>query len=413
MRAAWPQHLPMSVRISAHDWVEGGITPDDAVRDRAGLQGGGRRHDRLLVGPGQQAAKAGVRPHVPDAVRRPHPQRGRHRRPSRSARSPKPTTSTASSPPAAPTCARWRARTWPTRPGRCSRRRRSATRDVRVAAAVPVGQEPARAQPRAREGDGGASAAIAAGQANRRALIERAARDLSTCRPRRSRPGRGQPQAAGRLPGPSLRCGRSKDAVGDHHAEPARAQEPADLRFVRRAARPVRPAAATPPTCKAVVVTGAGGNFCSGGDVHEIIGPLVQLKAPELLMFTRMTGDLVKAMRACPQPIVAAIDGVCAGAGAIVAMASDLRLGTARSKTAFLFNRVGLAGCDMGACAHAAAHHRPGPRQRAAVHRPRAGRRGGRALGLLQPPVRARGAAGRGAGAGARAGAAARPSPTA
>jgi enoyl-CoA hydratase/carnithine racemase len=100
----------------------------------------------------------------------------------------------------------------------------------------------------------------------------------------------------------------------------------------------------------AVVIHGAGGNFCSGGDVHEIIGPLIRLKAPELLMFTRMTGDLVKAMRACPQPIVAAVDGVCAGAGAIVAMASDLRLGTARSKTAFLFNRVGLAGCDMGAC---------------------------------------------------------------
>jgi enoyl-CoA hydratase/carnithine racemase len=101
----------------------------------------------------------------------------------------------------------------------------------------------------------------------------------------------------------------------------------------------------------AVVVTGAGGNFCSGGDVHEIIGPLLQLPAKDLLMFTRMTGDLVKAMRACPQPIVAAVDGVCAGAGAIVAMASDLRLGTTRSKTAFLFNRVGLAGCDMGACA--------------------------------------------------------------
>jgi enoyl-CoA hydratase/carnithine racemase len=101
----------------------------------------------------------------------------------------------------------------------------------------------------------------------------------------------------------------------------------------------------------AVVVTGAGGNFCSGGDVHEIIGPLVRLEMPELLMFTRMTGDLVKTMRACPQPIVAAIDGICAGAGAIVAMASDLRFGTARSKTAFLFNRVGLAGCDMGACA--------------------------------------------------------------
>jgi enoyl-CoA hydratase/carnithine racemase len=100
-----------------------------------------------------------------------------------------------------------------------------------------------------------------------------------------------------------------------------------------------------------VVIAGAGDNFCSGGDVNEIIGPLIKLKAPELLMFTRMTGDLVKAMRACPQPIVAAIDGVCAGAGAIIAMASDLRVGTARCKTAFLFNRVGLAGCDMGACA--------------------------------------------------------------
>ena len=100
-----------------------------------------------------------------------------------------------------------------------------------------------------------------------------------------------------------------------------------------------------------VVVQGAGGNFCSGGDVHEIIGPLIQLKAPELLMFTRMTGELVKNMRHCPQPIISAVDGVCAGAGAIMAMASDMRLGTARSKTAFLFNRVGLAGCDMGACA--------------------------------------------------------------
>ena len=101
----------------------------------------------------------------------------------------------------------------------------------------------------------------------------------------------------------------------------------------------------------AVVLVGAGDNFCSGGDVHEIIGPLVKLRAPELLMFTRMTGDLVKNMRTCPQPIVAAIDGVCAGAGAIMAMASDMRLATARSKCAFLFNRVGLAGCDMGACA--------------------------------------------------------------
>ena len=105
------------------------------------------------------------------------------------------------------------------------------------------------------------------------------------------------------------------------------------------------------PELSVGIVTGAGGNFCSGGDVHEIIGPLVALKAPELLMFTRMTGELVKTMRACPQPIIAAVDGVCAGAGAIMAMASDMRLGTARSKTAFLFNRVGLAGCDMGACA--------------------------------------------------------------
>lgn len=102
---------------------------------------------------------------------------------------------------------------------------------------------------------------------------------------------------------------------------------------------------------RAIVISGAGDNFCSGGDVHEIIGPLIALPAPELLMFTRMTGDLVKAMRHCPQPIVAAVDGVCAGAGAILAMASDLRYGTARSKTAFLFARVGLAGCDMGACA--------------------------------------------------------------
>jgi enoyl-CoA hydratase/carnithine racemase len=102
---------------------------------------------------------------------------------------------------------------------------------------------------------------------------------------------------------------------------------------------------------KAVVLTGAGGNFCSGGDVHDIIGPLTTMDMGGLLEFTRMTGDLVKAMRLCPQPIIAAVDGICAGAGAILAMASDLRLGTARSKVAFLFTRVGLAGCDMGACA--------------------------------------------------------------
>ncbi len=102
---------------------------------------------------------------------------------------------------------------------------------------------------------------------------------------------------------------------------------------------------------KAIVINGAGENFCSGGDVHEIIGPLTKLDMPGLLAFTRMTGDVVKAMRACPQPIIAAVDGVCAGAGSILSLASDIRFGTARSKTAFLFTRVGLAGCDMGACA--------------------------------------------------------------
>jgi enoyl-CoA hydratase/carnithine racemase len=102
---------------------------------------------------------------------------------------------------------------------------------------------------------------------------------------------------------------------------------------------------------KAVVITGAGGNFCSGGDVHEIIGPLTRLDAAGLLAFTRMTGDLIRAIRVCPQPVIAAIDGICAGAGAAVAMACDLRFGTPRAKTAFLFVRVGLAGCDMGACA--------------------------------------------------------------
>jgi enoyl-CoA hydratase/carnithine racemase len=105
------------------------------------------------------------------------------------------------------------------------------------------------------------------------------------------------------------------------------------------------------PAVKAVVITGAQGNFCSGGDVHDIIGPLTKMDVTGLLNFTRMTGDLVKAMRACPQPIVAAVDGTCAGAGAILAMASDIRVATPRAKTSFLFVRVGLAGCDMGACA--------------------------------------------------------------
>lgn len=102
---------------------------------------------------------------------------------------------------------------------------------------------------------------------------------------------------------------------------------------------------------KVIIVTGAGGNFSSGGDVFEIIGPLVEMDTKGLTAFTRMTGELVKAMRACPQPIVAAVEGICAGAGAIIAMASDLRIAATGSKVAFLFNKVGLAGCDMGACA--------------------------------------------------------------
>ena len=100
-----------------------------------------------------------------------------------------------------------------------------------------------------------------------------------------------------------------------------------------------------------VVIAPNGGNFCSGGDVHEIIGPLVGMDMKELLRFTRMTGDLVKAMIGCGRPIISAVDGVCVGAGAIIAMASDMRIATPEASTAFLFTRVGLAGCDMGACA--------------------------------------------------------------
>ena len=134
----------------------------------------------------------------------------------------------------------------------------------------------------------------------------------------------------------------------------------------------------------AVVFLPNGGNFCSGGDVHEIISPLVSMGMKELLAFTRMTGDFVKAMLHCGKPIIAAVDGVAAGAGAIIAMASDLRLATPHAQVAFLFNRVGLAGCDMGACGIFAAHHRPGPRRGAVVHRPHHERAGRTAMGLLQ-----------------------------
>ena len=146
-------------------------------------------------------------------------------------------------------------------------------------------------------------------------------------------------------------AGHFDDGVGDDHARPAGAEEPADLRVLCRAARHCSALLARRRTFKCVVLAGAGGNFCSGGDVHEIIGPLTKMDHDGLLEFTRMTGDLVRAMRACPQPIVAAVDGVCAGAGAIIAMASDLRLAAPDAKTAFLFTRVGLSGADMGACA--------------------------------------------------------------
>ena len=139
---------------------------------------------------------------------------------------------------------------------------------------------------------------------------------------------------------------------------------------------------------KAVVVTGAGGNFSSGGDVFEIIGPLVEMDTKGLTAFTRMTGELVKAMRAAPQPIVAAVEGICAGAGAIVAMASDLRLAAPGAKVAFLFNKVGLAGCDMGACAILPRIIGQGRASELLYHRPLHERGGGRALGLLQPPRR-------------------------
>jgi len=168
------------------------------------------------------------------------------------------------------------------------------------------------------------------------------------------------------LPGESHALPRHRQALSGYRAEHFR-YEAADGVATLRLNRPERKnpltfesyaelrdlfrALALADDVHAVVLAGEGGNFCSGGDVHEIIGPLTKLDMPGLLAFTRMTGDVVKAMRACPQPIVAAIDGVCAGAGAILAMASDIRLGTARSRTAFLFNRVGLAGCDMGACA--------------------------------------------------------------
>ncbi len=146
------------------------------------------------------------------------------------------------------------------------------------------------------------------------------------------------------------------------------------------------------------MISGEAGNFCSGGDVRDIIGPLTEMDMTGLLRFTRMTGDLVKAIRSCPQPVIAAIDGVCVGAGAMIATASDLRLGTPRAKVAFLFTRVGLAGCDMGACAMLPRIVGQGRAAELLFSGPLDGCGGGRALGLLQPPRRP----GRGRGGGAR-----------
>ena len=154
-------------------------------------------------------------------------------------------------------------------------------------------------------------------------------------------------------------------------------------------------ALATADDVDAVVFTGEAGNFSSGGDVHDIIGPLTRMDMDGLLAFTRMTGDLVKAIRHCPQPVIAAVDGICAGAGAAIATACDLRLGTPRAKVAFLFTRVGLAGADMGVCAMLPRIIGQGRTAELLFTGPLDERRGGRALGLLQPAGRARGAGGR------------------
>ena len=173
--------------------------------------------------------------------------------------------------------------------------------------------------------------------------------------------------------------------VGHDHTQPARTQESADLRELRGTARPLSRAGAMPGDAKAVVITGAGGNFCSGGDVHEIIGPLTQMDMPELLAFhpdDRRSGQSDARLSAAGRSRRST--AVCAGAGAIIAMAVDLRLGTPRAKTAFLFTRVGLAGCDMGACAILPRIIGQGRASELLYHRPRHDRRGGRTLGLLQ-----------------------------
>ena len=136
---------------------------------------------------------------------------------------------------------------------------------------------------------------------------------------------------------------------------------------------------------RAVVISGAGDNFCSGGDVHEIIGPLLEMDGVGLLEFTRMTGDLVRAMRSCPLPVIAAVDGLCAGAGAAIAMAADLRVGTARSRTAFRFRPGGAGGLRHGGLRAAAPPHRTGPGNGIVVYRPLHGRRRGARDGFLQP----------------------------
>ena len=188
---------------------------------------------------------------------------------------------------------------------------------------------------------------------------------------------------------PSTSPGRSSDGVGVVTLTGAERKNPltfesyAELRDTFRAL-------AYADDVKAVVITGAEGNFCSGGDVRDIIGPLTEMDMRGLLRFTRMTGDLVKAIRGCPQPVIAAIDGVCVGAGATIATACDLRLGTPRREGRVPVHARRPRRLRHGRVRDAAADHRPGPRGRAAVHRALDGRRGGRALGLLQPPGRAR-----------------------
>ena len=186
------------------------------------------------------------------------------------------------------------------------------------------------------------------------------------------------------LPGRAFPLARGEPRR-DPHAQPPGEEEPADLRVLRGAPRPVPRCCTTARGVRAVVVDGAGGNFCSGGDVHEIIGPLTKMDEKGLLEFTRMTGDLVRAMRACPQPIIAAIDGVCAGAGAMIALASDFRLRDAGGEDGLPVRARRARRLRHGRLRDPAAADRAGTGRGTAVHRPRLRRGRGRADRVLQP----------------------------